>query len=79
MDRFAMRIKDESGKMDVTLWEQSCIHAKNISIGQRIILTGLSTSVQHKSLKGKTTWYINGSAVCGTTAYNRKKLINYCK
>ncbi|KAI8329451.1 hypothetical protein BC941DRAFT_442835 [Chlamydoabsidia padenii] len=70
MDRFAMRIEDESGKMDVTLWEDSGIHAKNISIGQRILLTGLTTSVQHKSIKGKTTWYINGSTVCGTKSYN---------
>ncbi|CAO3588856.1 unnamed protein product [Absidia cylindrospora] len=70
MDRYAMRIEDESGKVDVTLWEQAGQYAKKILVGQRILLTGLSTSVQHKTVKGKTTWYVNGSAICGTVIYN---------
>ncbi|ORZ12429.1 hypothetical protein BCR42DRAFT_420592 [Absidia repens] len=70
MDRYAMRIEDESGKVDVTLWEQAGQYAKKVLVGQHILLTGLSTSVQHKSVKGKTTWYVNGSAVCGTVIYN---------
>ncbi|KAI8076327.1 uncharacterized protein BX664DRAFT_270956, partial [Halteromyces radiatus] len=69
MDRYAMRVEDESGKMDVTLWEKSGHYARKIQVGHRILLTGLSTSVKHNT-KGKTSWYVNGSTVCGTEIYN---------
>ncbi|CAO3645878.1 unnamed protein product [Cunninghamella echinulata] len=73
MDRYAIRIEDETGKLDITLWEQTGRYAKKIQIGQCILITGLTTTIQHKTDKG-VTWFTNGSHICGTTIYNVSEL-----
>ncbi|KAI7857593.1 hypothetical protein BDC45DRAFT_17340 [Circinella umbellata] len=69
MDRYAMRIVDSTGKIDVTLWEQAGRKARKLQPGQYVLMTGLTTSSAHTTDKG-TVWFVNGSAVCGTEIYN---------
>ncbi|KAI8145166.1 hypothetical protein BJV82DRAFT_605146 [Fennellomyces sp. T-0311] len=69
MDRYAMRIVDSTGKIDVTLWEQAGRKARKIQPGQYVLLTGLSTSSIEQA-GSNATWFVNGSAVCGTEIYN---------
>ncbi|KAI9243554.1 hypothetical protein BDA99DRAFT_566611 [Phascolomyces articulosus] len=69
MDRYAMRIMDSTGKVDVTLWEQAGRKVRKLQPGQYILLTGLTTSSAHPTENG-TVWFVNGSAVCGTDIYN---------
>ncbi|KAJ8656214.1 hypothetical protein O0I10_008008 [Lichtheimia ornata] len=73
MDRYAMRIKDSTGKTDVTLWEQTGRSARKLQPGHYVLLTGLSTSNLHKGPKGPI-WFINGSVMCGTQVYNISKI-----
>ncbi|KAI9023499.1 hypothetical protein CLU79DRAFT_748806 [Phycomyces nitens] len=69
MDRYAMRIMDETGKVDVTLWEEVGRSARQWREGQYVLLSDLSTSTTHMSEKGPQ-WYVNGSVLCGTKVYN---------
>ncbi|KAI9498636.1 hypothetical protein BDB00DRAFT_798833 [Zychaea mexicana] len=69
MDRYAMRIVDSTGKVDVTLWEQAGRKARKLQPGQYVLLTGLTTSSSNVSDRG-TSWFVNGSAVTGTEIYN---------
>ncbi|CAO3628110.1 unnamed protein product [Cunninghamella blakesleeana] len=73
MSRYAIRIEDESGKLDITLWEETGQYAKRIQIGQYILITGLSTTVEHHTDEG-VTWFTNGSHLCGTVIYNVSEL-----
>ncbi|KAI8992086.1 hypothetical protein BDF20DRAFT_904391 [Mycotypha africana] len=67
MDRYALRIADNTGVMDVTLWEDAGRESRKLRLGQYILLDRLVTSDRHKS---RNIWYVNGSAVCGTKLYN---------
>ncbi|KAL0081703.1 hypothetical protein J3Q64DRAFT_1754927 [Phycomyces blakesleeanus] len=69
MDRYPMRIMDETGKVDVTLWEEVGRSARKWREGQYVLLSDLSTSSIHMSEKGPQ-WYVNGSAQCGTKVFN---------
>ncbi|KAI8070034.1 hypothetical protein BC940DRAFT_296794 [Gongronella butleri] len=74
MDRFAVRLEDESGTTDITLWEEVGQHIKKIDIGQNILITGLSTSMKQSDQSPATAWFVNGSKVCGTKIYNASTL-----
>ncbi|GAA5801785.1 hypothetical protein HPULCUR_007238 [Helicostylum pulchrum] len=69
MDRYALRIADSTGTMDITLWEYSGRDSRKIRVGQYILLDKLVTSDKHES-GNKRVWYVNGSAILGTKMYN---------
>ncbi|ORX48874.1 hypothetical protein DM01DRAFT_1115119 [Hesseltinella vesiculosa] len=71
MDRYAIRLEDETGTIDITLWEDAGQYVKKIDIGQSVLITGLSTSLKQSSKRHEvTTWFVNGSKVCGTMIFN---------
>ncbi|KAI8377427.1 uncharacterized protein BYT42DRAFT_570311 [Radiomyces spectabilis] len=70
MDRYAIRIVDVTGKMDVTLWEEAGRRTRQLRPGHYVLMTGLSTSAVHMGPKDKPIWYVNGSIVCGTQVFN---------
>ncbi|KAI8874997.1 hypothetical protein K501DRAFT_203510, partial [Backusella circina FSU 941] len=69
MNRYAMKIADATGVVDITLWEAAGHDSRALLPGQYVLLSRLSTSNKYKTSKG-TTWYVNGSAACGTKVYN---------
>ncbi|GAA5812875.1 hypothetical protein MFLAVUS_006334 [Mucor flavus] len=69
MDRYALRIADSTGTMDITLWECSGRDSRKIRVGQYILLDNLVTSDKNES-GNKRVWYVNGSVVLGTKMYN---------
>ncbi|KAG2235367.1 hypothetical protein INT48_004986 [Thamnidium elegans] len=69
MDRYALRIADSTGTMDITLWEYSGRDSRKIRAGQYILLDKLVTSDKHES-GNKRVWYVNGSVILGTKMYN---------
>ncbi|KAG0741427.1 hypothetical protein G6F62_002823 [Rhizopus arrhizus] len=69
MDRYALKIADMTGTMDITLWEEAGHGSRTLRIGQYILLEQLVTSDKHQSGQ-KKVWYVNGSTVCGTKLYN---------
>ncbi|KAI7903876.1 uncharacterized protein BX663DRAFT_505541 [Cokeromyces recurvatus] len=69
MNRYALKIADSTGTMDITLWEDAGRDSRKIRSGQYILLDSLVTS--HKYTAGdKQVWYVNGSSVCGTRTFN---------
>lgn len=69
MDRFAVRIMDSTGRIDVTLWDEAGRNTRNMRVGQVVLLAGLTTSKIYTHSKG-TIWYVNGSPVSGTEIIN---------
>ncbi|OBZ90800.1 hypothetical protein A0J61_01156 [Choanephora cucurbitarum] len=69
MDRYALRIADSTGTIDITLWEDAGRSSRKLRIGQYILLDNLVTSDPHM-VNNKQIWYVNGSAVCGTRIFN---------
>ncbi|CAO3650509.1 unnamed protein product [Mucor hiemalis] len=69
MDRFALRIADSTGTMDITLWDTIGRGTRKFKIGQYVLLDQLVASDRHER-NNKRVWYMNGSAVCGTKIYN---------
>ncbi|KAI9279281.1 hypothetical protein BY458DRAFT_545184 [Sporodiniella umbellata] len=67
MNRYALKIADTTGTMDITLWEESGYSSRELRVGQYILLNQLVTSDRQHD---KKIWYVNGSAVCGTKLYN---------
>jgi Cell division control protein 24, OB domain 3 len=72
MDRYAIRLVDETAQIDVTLWEAVGHRARRLREGHYVLITGLSTSKLYKGSNGQTTWYVNGSTSCGTEIVNGK-------
>ncbi|KAI8583412.1 hypothetical protein K450DRAFT_223542 [Umbelopsis ramanniana AG] len=70
MDRYAIRLVDETAQIDVTLWEAVGHRARRLREGHYVLITGLSTSKLYKDSNGQTTWYVNGSTSCGTEIVN---------
>ena len=60
----------------MTLWEQAGRKARRLQPGQYVLLTGLSTSSVEQS-GPNSTWFVNGSAVCGTDIYNSKYKLDF--
>ncbi|KAG0180530.1 hypothetical protein DFQ28_001129 [Apophysomyces sp. BC1034] len=52
MDRYAMRLADPTGKVDITLWEETGNCARHLQPGQHVLLIGLTTSATHITAKG---------------------------
>ncbi|ORY91073.1 hypothetical protein BCR43DRAFT_95242 [Syncephalastrum racemosum] len=73
MDRFAVRIMDSTGRIDVTLWDEAGRNIRNMRVGQVVLLAGLTTSKIYTHSKG-TIWYVNGSPVSGTEIINVSSL-----
>ncbi|KAI7896843.1 uncharacterized protein EV154DRAFT_490978 [Mucor mucedo] len=69
MNRYALRIADSTGTMDVTLWEDSGRDSRRLKIGMYILLENLVTSDRHDT-NGTRVWYVNGSIILGTNLYN---------
>ncbi|KAI9482870.1 MAG: hypothetical protein EXX96DRAFT_605969 [Benjaminiella poitrasii] len=69
MDRFALRLADSTGMMDVTLWEDAGRDSRKIKLGQYVLLDCLATSDKH-AVGNRQVWYVNGSVVCGTRTFN---------
>jgi hypothetical protein len=72
MDRYAIRLVDETAEIDVTLWEVVGHHARRFREGHYVLISGLSTSKVYKNAKGEVTWYVNGSTSCDTKIVNGK-------
>ncbi|KAH8555878.1 hypothetical protein BGW37DRAFT_478923 [Umbelopsis sp. PMI_123] len=70
MDRYAIRLVDETAQIDITLWEAVGQRARRLREGHYVLITGLSTSKLYKDKKGYVTWYVNGSTSCGTEIVN---------
>ncbi|KAI9287719.1 hypothetical protein BC943DRAFT_199455 [Umbelopsis sp. AD052] len=70
MDRYAIRLVDETAQIDVTLWEAVGHRSRRLREGHYVLITGLSTSKMYKDSNGQTTWYVNGSTSCGTEIIN---------
>ncbi|KAG1177172.1 hypothetical protein G6F70_002868 [Rhizopus microsporus] len=69
MDRYALRIADTTGTMDITLWEEAGHDSRKLRVGQYVLLEQLATSdIQLSDLQ--KVWYVNGSVICGTKVYN---------
>lgn len=69
MSRYALKIADTTGTIDITLWEEAGYDSRTLRIGQYILLEQLVTSDSHQN-EQKRIWYVNGSTVCGTRLYN---------
>lgn len=74
MDRYAIRLVDETAQIDVTLWEAVGHRARRLREGHYVLITGLSTSKLYNDSNGQTTWYVNGSTNCGTEILNGKSI-----
>jgi len=74
MDRYAIRLVDETAQIDVTLWEAVGHRARRLREGHYVLITGLSTSKLYNDSNGQTTWYVNGSTNCGTEIVNGKSI-----
>ncbi|CEP10548.1 hypothetical protein [Parasitella parasitica] len=70
MDRYAIRIADPTGRMDITLWEDAGRDSRKLRVGQYVLLDHLVTSDRHEAADKTVVWYVNGSVVCGTKIYN---------
>ncbi|KAI8647937.1 hypothetical protein BD408DRAFT_449028 [Parasitella parasitica] len=70
MDRYAIRIADPTGRMDITLWEDAGRDSRKLRVGQYVLLEHLVTSDRHEAADKTMVWYVNGSVVCGTKIYN---------
>ncbi|KAI8990123.1 hypothetical protein BDB01DRAFT_495453 [Pilobolus umbonatus] len=74
MDRYAMKIADSTGTIDITLWEDvGRLSRRQVKQGQYVILSGLHTSNRSRTNDGYV-WYVNGSTVCNTEIYNVSSL-----
>jgi hypothetical protein len=72
MDRYAIRLVDETAQIDITLWEAVGHRARRLREGNHILISGLTTSKVYKNAKGDVTWYVNGSTNCDTKIVNGK-------
>ncbi|KAL1920534.1 uncharacterized protein VTP21DRAFT_911 [Calcarisporiella thermophila] len=66
MDRFAIKLQDESGSGDVTLWQSAGHEISSFRVGQYVLLENLTTSTSQRSDGTKRLWYVNGSPLSGT-------------
>ncbi|KAI7872502.1 hypothetical protein BDF14DRAFT_1754064 [Spinellus fusiger] len=69
MDRYTMRIVDETGRVDVTLWEEVGRSTRKWREKDYVLLSNLSTTACHESDKGPQ-WYMNGSEAYETKGFN---------
>lgn len=73
VDRYAIRLVDETAQIDITLWEAVGHRVKRLREGHFVLISGLSTSKIYKDSKGRSTWYVNGSTNCDTKIINGKR------
>ncbi|RUP45651.1 hypothetical protein BC936DRAFT_147904 [Jimgerdemannia flammicorona] len=74
MDRYAIRLADSTGRIDITLWESVGRSARRLQPGQYVLITGLSTSPRHQDSRGQWSWHVNGSELCDTKVWCVSKL-----
>ncbi|KAJ1649835.1 hypothetical protein IWQ61_009198 [Dispira simplex] len=63
MDRFALRLADDSGNCDLTCWDELGLQAAQCQPGEWVLLDNLTTTTVSEFARGNTPFFINVSSI----------------
>ncbi|KAI9141496.1 hypothetical protein BKA69DRAFT_394701 [Paraphysoderma sedebokerense] len=72
MDRYAIRLLDSSGTIDITVWDRLAKLTTSCRLGEYILLTNLTTSER----KSGNVIYVNATKALGTEIHRSKCISN---